>query len=62
VIADESLSAAAVIRAFASERRIAPVIQTPAEYATARTTDAAFINEVNKGLVLFAREVDEQRL
>jgi predicted nucleotidyltransferase len=62
VISEQPQEAAAVIRAFRSERRIAPVIQTLAEYSQARTTDKAFIEEVNRGLVLFGRDVDEQRL
>jgi predicted nucleotidyltransferase len=62
VISERPREAAIVIRAFPSERQITPVIQTPAEYAQARTADKAFIEEVNGGLVLFERGVDEQRL
>lgn len=62
VISDRPQDAAAAIREFPSDRQIAPVIQTPAEYASARRTDKAFIEEVNKGLVLFEKGVDEERL
>jgi len=62
VISGTPSEVAAAIRKFNSERKIAPFIQTPAEYAAARTTNKAFIDEVNKGLVLFDRGIDEQRL
>jgi predicted nucleotidyltransferase len=62
VISDSPSEASAAIRMFNSERKIAPVIQTPAEYASARTADKVFVDEVNKGLVLFERGIDEQRL
>ena len=62
VISDQPGDVAAAVRGFSSDRQIASVIQTPAEYASARTSDRAFIEQVNKGLVLFEKDVDEQRL
>ncbi|MBS3909945.1 MAG: nucleotidyltransferase domain-containing protein [Actinobacteria bacterium] len=50
------------IREYDIEREIKPVLQTPSEYAVSRKKDKAFYGEVAKGIVLFNKEPDEQRL
>ncbi|MDP2211454.1 MAG: nucleotidyltransferase domain-containing protein [Candidatus Aquicultor sp.] len=56
---DEALKA---IREYDIEREIKLVLQTPSEYAVSRKKDKAFYDEVAKGIVLFNKEPDEQRL
>ncbi|NTW28167.1 MAG: nucleotidyltransferase domain-containing protein [Coriobacteriia bacterium] len=62
VITEEPDKVAAEIRCFPSDRLIMPVIQTSAEYAVSRIKDGAFIDEVKRGVVLFEKAIDEQRL
>ncbi|RJQ55131.1 MAG: hypothetical protein C4521_02835 [Actinobacteria bacterium] len=62
VVSEQPDKAGADIRKFESDREIRPVIMKPAEYSVARTKDKAFIEEVKRGIVLFERETDEQRL
>lgn len=62
VIAEEPKKVAAEIRKFPSDREIKPVVMTPEEFAVARAKDKAFIEEAKRGLTLFERETDEQRL
>lgn len=50
------------IRAFKTEKEIKPVVQTTSEYATSKKKDKAFYEEIAKGITLFEKEVDEQRL
>lgn len=50
------------IREFNIEREIKPVLQTPLEYAVSRKKDKAFYEEVAKGITLFNKEPNEQRL
>ena len=50
------------ILAFKTAREIKPVIQTTVEYATSRKKDKAFYEQVAKGITLFEKEADEQRL
>ena len=62
VITTDKDKAFKAIREFKTEREIKPVINTPTEYATSRKVDKAFYEEVAKGIVLFEKEADEQRL
>lgn len=50
------------IRAFKTHREIKPVVQTTLEYATSRKKDKVFYEQVAKGIILFEKEADEQRL
>lgn len=50
------------VQSFKIEREVRPVIQTASEYATSRKKDRTFYEEVVKGITLFEKEVDEQRL
>jgi predicted nucleotidyltransferase len=50
------------IRAFKTEREIKPVVQTVSEYVISKKKDKAFYEEVSKGITLFEKEINEQRL
>lgn len=41
---------------------IRPVIKKPSEWAVLEENDPVFFNEVQKGILLFEREIDESRL
>lgn len=41
---------------------IKPVLKTPAEWVTLDEKDQVFYNEVQKGILLYEREIDESRL
>lgn len=62
ILTEEKDKVSQQIRKFESKREIKPVIQSALEYATSRKVDKAFYEEVAKGIVLFEKETDEQRL
>lgn len=62
IITDDKGKVHKAIREFEAQREVKPVLNTPIEYATSRKTDKAFYEEVAKGIVLFNKEADEQRL
>lgn len=62
IISDHSDDVFSVIQAFEFEREIKPIVQTPLEYAISRTKDKAFYEQVERGIVLFEKEADEERL
>ena len=62
VIARKTEEASKQIRKYESEREIAPVVQSPEEYVTARSSDKVFYNRVAEGITLYEKEPDEQRL
>lgn len=62
ILAEQKDKAQKIIQSFKTEREIKPVVQTSLEYATSRNKDKGFYNEVDKGITLFNREIDEQRL
>lgn len=62
VIADQPKHVFSAIQAFESEREIKPVVRTPLEYATSRTKERAFYEQVERGITLFEKEADEERL
>ena len=62
VIARKKEEASKKIRKYESEREIAPVVQSPEEYVTARSSDKVFYNRVAEGITLYEKEPDEQRL
>lgn len=51
-----------IIRDYKNDREIKPVVQTPVEYASSRSRDKAFQDQVENGLKLYEEEADEQRL
>ncbi len=62
IITDQKNEVLKAIRDFKSEREIKPVIQTATEYAVSRKKDKVFYEQVSKGITLFEKEIDEQRL
>lgn len=62
VLTDEKDKVLKGIRSYKSEREIKPVIQTATEYAISRKKDKAFYEQVSKGITLFEKEANEQRL
>ena len=62
VISDQPDEVFSQIRAFKSKREIKPIVRTPLEFASSLTKDQAFYQEVERGIILFEREADEERL
>lgn len=62
IISNQKNKVLKAIRDFRSEREIKPVIQTATEYAISRKKDKAFYDQVSKGIIIFNREPNEQRL
>jgi predicted nucleotidyltransferase len=62
ILTDQKDKTQKTIQSFKTEREIKPVIQTSLEYATSKNKDKGFYDEVAKGITLFNREIDEQRL
>lgn len=62
VLSSDKDKVAQRIRAFKTTKELKPVILTPVEYATSQNKDKVFYEQVNKGIVLYEKEIDEQRL
>ena len=62
VIAEQKDKVLKEIRAFKTEREVKPIVQTVSEYAVSRKKDKVFYEEIARGITLFEKEIDEQRL
>lgn len=62
ILADDQKSVSKAVSGFASEREIKPVIMSPVDFAVAQSKDKAFFDQVARGIALYEKEVDEQRL
>lgn len=62
VLADDSREANKLIFDFVSVREIKPVIKNPLDFAVSQSKDKAFFEQVARGITLFEKEIDEQRL
>lgn len=62
VISDQPDDVFSKIRTFKFERELKPIVRTPLEYATSQNKDKAFYEQVERGITLFEKEADEERL
>lgn len=62
IVADRTDQVVRAVRDWPAGRQINPIVQTPSEYAVARSKDKAFYDIVESGVKLLERADDEQRL
>ena len=62
ILADDQRLVSKSLSDFSSDREIKPVIMSPTEFAAAQSKNKAFFDQAARGIVLYEKEADEQRL